>query len=216
MLKLQHYNSDTGAEVQAMFPKPVYSNHLNRNFSDDEVQCFTDIASSTERNQANAISTNAQVLNDDRLSDLKKWFELCISDYFKNIISSNEDITPFITMSWLNFTKKGEHHHEHAHSNSIVSSVFYIDTDKTDKIEFHSDELYAPIVFSINDKDYNAFNSRSWWLPVQTGKLLLFPSSLRHSVPSVTSDKTRVSLSFNVFVRGVLGSERNRTLLPIN
>ena len=217
MLTIKDYNSDVGGEVSALFPKPVYSNHLNRDFSSDEMECFTDIASFTERNKGNSISKNAQVLNDGRLSDLKKWFELCINDYFKNIISSEEDITPFITTSWLNFTKKGESHHEHVHPNSIISSVFYIDTDETDKIQFHSGEAYhAQIVFSVNDKDYNTFNSKSWWLPVQTGKLLLFPSSLRHSVPSVTSDKTRVSLSFNVFVRGVLGSERDRTLLCLN
>ena len=217
MLTLKNYNSDAGGEVSALFPKPLYSNHLNRDFSNDEVQCFTDIALSTERNKDNSISTNAQVLNDNRLSNLKKWFELCINDYFKNIISSEEDITPFITTSWLNFTKRGESHHEHAHPNSIISSVFYIDTDITDQIQFHKEEAYdAPIMFSVNDKDYNTFNSKSWWLPVQTGKLILFPSSLRHSVPPVTSNRNRISLSLNVFVRGVLGSERDRTLLHLN
>ena len=215
MLTLKNYNSDAGGEVSAMFPKPLYSNNLNRDFSNDEVQCFTDIALSTERNESNSISTNAQVLNDDRLSDLKKWFELCVDDYFKNIISPKDDVTPFITVSWLNFTKKGEHHHEHAHPNSLVSSVFYINTNENDKIEFHDGD-YSPIIFDSHEKDYNAFNCRSWWLPVQTGRLILFPSSLRHSVPPVTSDTNRISLSFNVFVKGTLGDERKRTLLPLN
>ena len=212
MIELGHYKFDSGAVVSALFPKPVYSNYLNRDFSNDEVQCFTDIALSQDRNVGNTTSVNHHVLDDGRLSDLNKWFELCVGDYFKNIICPSDDITPYITLSWLNFTNKGEHHHKHIHHNSIVSGVFYINTNEDDKIEFYIDEVHESIQFSIDDQDRNTFNSTSWWLPVQTGKLLLFPSSLRHSVPTVMSDKTRASLSFNVFVKGILGTERNKSL----
>jgi|TARA_R110000772_G_scaffold157927_1_gene269184 hypothetical protein len=60
-------------------------------------------------------------------------------------------------------------------------------------------------MLEVQTKDYNAWNSQTWWLPVEEGALLLFPSSLQHSVPPVEGEKDRISLSFNTFPVGDLG-----------
>ena len=37
--------------------------------------------------------------------------------------------------------------------------------------------------------------------------LVIFPSSLMHSVPPVKKDQVRVSLAFNTFIKGELGKD---------
>ena len=45
--------------------------------------------------------------------------------------------------------------------------------------------------------------------------LILFPSNLTHYVPPVEGESDRISLSFNVFPYGILGSEENLTHLRL-
>jgi hypothetical protein len=53
------------------------------------------------------------------------------------------------------------------------------------------------------------FNSKSWKIPVKENILLIFPSTLPHSVPNVEHDNLRVSLSLNTFIKGELGAPNN-------
>ena len=214
MIQLKH-ESTVGGVVQPLFATPLYINKLSRPFFENEHKCFGDVLQRMRHNTGNLVSLNNQVLNDERLSDLKNWIHLCIDDYFKLVVCSSDDFEPYITISWINCAGNGQYHHKHNHPNSIISGVFYIDADKdVDTISFHKDE-YNTIKFDSHEDDLNLYNSGEWQMSVQRGVLMLFPSSLTHSVPSVTSDKNRISLSFNVFVRGVLGNERNKTLLPL-
>jgi uncharacterized protein (TIGR02466 family) len=113
----------------------------------------------------------------------------------------------------LNYSKPGEWHHKHAHPNSFVSGVLYMKAVKdSDKIYFYGDE-YKTI--DLPTENYNIYNSKSWWLPVETGDLMLFPSSLTHSVEKVQADQTRVSLAFNTFPVGYVGQEESLTALHL-
>ena len=49
------------------------------------------------------------------------------------------------------------------------------------------------------------------WYPVETGKIVLFPSYLTHQVTSKKGNNTRISLSFNIFLKGSLGSNKELT-----
>ena len=57
--------------------------------------------------------------------------------------------------------------------------------------------------------NFNIFNSFAWWIPVKENDLILFPSDLEHGVDTVTLDHTRISLAFNVFVKGEFGNKKN-------
>mgnify|MGYP003150075757 CR=1 FL=1 len=61
----------------------------------------------------------------------------------------------------------------------------------------------------------NAFNSAFWWFAVKTGQIMLFPSSLNHSVEAKQGNNTRVSLSFNVFIKGNIGSDDRLNTLAL-
>ena len=60
-------------------------------------------------------------------------------------------------------------------------------------------------------KQWNVYNSNLWWFPVETGQLILFPSSLTHSVETKKGNNTRISLAFNTFVKGTIGNNTELT-----
>jgi hypothetical protein len=86
-----------------------------------------------------------------------------------------------------------------------LSGVFYIDCDeKLDKIVFYKDK-YETIKLEI--EQHNLWNSDSCIFYVKPGDIILFPSHLKHMVETTQSDKTRISLAFNIFIRGQIGKK---------
>mgnify|MGYP003144336835 FL=1 len=65
--------------------------------------------------------------------------------------------------------------------------------------------LYKQIAPEINEKKYNPYNSGSWFFSVETGKIVIFPSSTTHQVDNKKGSNTRISLAFNTFLKGKIG-----------
>ena len=129
--------------------------------------------------------------------------DLFIEDYFSKIVLAPKTVFPYITQSWLNYIEMNGSHHIHNHPNSYVSGVLYINADKTyDQITF-SHGKYDRI--KLGATTLNAFNSETWSYPVGSGEIVIFPSHLNHEVAVKKGKNSRISLSFNVFVKGTLG-----------
>jgi hypothetical protein len=90
--------------------------------------------------------------------------------------------------------------------NSIFSTPIYM--SKLDR-ELTSLELK----FVDKSKDWNVWNSETWWFPVKTGDIIMFPSSLTHMVENKEGTNTRISLAFNVFIKGTIGNNKQLTEL---
>jgi hypothetical protein len=90
--------------------------------------------------------------------------------------------------------------------------VFYVQTNPDDRIYFYKDG-WQQIKFPTDH--WNDYNSESWWFDAYAGRLILFPSSLTHMVPTVQGEQTRISLSFNTFPVGVVGEEMDLTGLKL-
>jgi len=191
--------------IHSIFPTPIYFSHLEREFTSSELKFVDEIKKNgSHLNYGNITSLNNYILNEKPFFNIKKELNLRIKEYFDKIICSSNGITPYITQSWLNYTDKDQYHHKHFHPNSLVSGVLYINSDeKFDKIKFFKSE-YDRIVLEVNE--FNLFNSTSWFFSVKTGDIILFPSSLTHMVETKEGDNTRVSLAFNVFIKGKIGS----------
>jgi hypothetical protein len=62
-------------------------------------------------------------------------------------------------------------------------------------------------MISLQQKEFNIWNSTEWFVPSNDNELLLFPSWLVHEVlPNETATKDRISISFNTFAKGNLGT----------
>ena len=201
------------SNINGIFPTPIYISKLNRKLTNKELLFINKTKSDCGKNEGNITSNDNFILNHKAFKELKTDLDLRVKDYFEKIISPTDAITPYITQSWLNYTEKNQYHHKHQHPNSLVSGVFYINChEEYDKIKFFN-EKYSTIKPEI--KDWNIWNSESWWFSVKTGDIILFPSSLYHMVETKQGDNTRISLAFNVFIKGTIGNNKNLTELII-
>jgi len=197
--------------INNLFPTAVGSFELGRDLSKLEQKFLFNLE--TIPNIGNIVSTNNYVLRDKRLSSLGSFFNDSLQEYIQTTLSLKDEVSLKVTQSWVNYTKKGQYHHKHTHPNSIISGVFYIQAIKdVDKIHFFN-EKYSHV--KLYPKEFNVYNSESWWLPATTGTLYLFPSHLTHMVEQVTTDDTRISMSFNTFYRGTIGDATALTALTL-
>lgn len=198
-------------EILGLFPTAVGKFDMNRNFTEEEI-CFIKNQDVTE-NLINLTSSDKYILENDELKDLKNFIKSCVDNYFYSVYSPKQNTSLKITQSWCNYTSTGKGHHRHRHPNSFISGVIYPQADiETDKIYFykeHESILETPV------EEFNQFNSDSWWLPVFTGVLYIFPSYLHHYVETVEGKDTRISLSFNTFPVGNFGDEMSLTGLNL-
>jgi uncharacterized protein (TIGR02466 family) len=200
-------------KLTALFPTPVLSNTLDRNLTDLELAFIKETENKKKKNAGNYHSIDTQILENPELQDIKKFCMANVTDYFQDIICPINSVEPYICLSWLNYMYQNGFHHRHCHSNSIISGVFYIQTSSEDKIYFHN--LKEPTI-KFHTDNYHEFNSVSWWVPAEKNTLILFPSDLWHEVKIHSSTETRISLSFNVFVKGKIGDLNELSYIRID
>jgi uncharacterized protein (TIGR02466 family) len=201
------------AKINGIFPTPIYQTNIDRDFTKNELSIVEKYKKNYKRNYGNTTSEDSYILNNKVFKNINKELNIIILDYFDKIINPINKIQPYITQSWLNYTKTNEHHHIHRHPNSLVSGVLYINADeKNDKINFFKEEKET---IKLDPKEANHFNSESWWFPVRTGDILLFPSNLQHAVETKQGDNLRISLAFNVFIKGTIGIKDKLTELKL-
>lgn len=197
--------------IHNLFPQPVGLYKLERDLTEKELNFIKD--QETRFNMGNATSVNNTILRHKAMTKLRDFIESSVSNYFTTVYNPKHKVNLRITQSWTNYTEPGQWHHKHAHPNSFVSGVFYPQANKeTDKIYFYRDGFQ---MVKLPPKNYNSWNSESWWFDVGTGDLILFPSSLEHMVETVEGNQTRISLSFNTFPVGSIGEEVSLTGLKI-
>lgn len=191
-------------KIEGIFPTPIYRTQLIRDFTKSENTFIKKIQSNTDNNKGNIISKDKYVLDRPQFKKLKKELLAHLKEYYR-VVCCFEDVEPYLTQSWLNFTTENQYHHEHEHPNSIVSGVLYLNADlNNDKIKFYKKE-YKRIRPEISE--WNWFNSESWWFSVESKDLIIFPSELTHNVEVKKGNNLRISLAFNSFIKGSLGTE---------
>ena len=197
-------------ELLMVFPTPVqiykYENSIEK-----ELKYIEGVEWKQQVSNYNFKSKDTYLSEHEELKDIVSFFKECIDDYCNTIVNSEQRLV--ITQLWANRNPKGSKHHEHVHPNSILSGVFYLRQDpKLPPIQFSKSNQHT---MKLDPKKYYNFNAETFLLPCTTGELILFPSSLRHSVPVNQGDEERISLSFNTFSVDALGSEDSLTHLDI-
>ena len=105
-----------------------------------------------------------------------------------------------VTGMWANMLKKGDSHPPHTHSNNVFSGVYYLEDGAP--IQFFDPRPQASVLHP--NLEYTTFdNSSMVQFNSQKGMGLIFPSWLQHWVP--TTEKDRISISWNIILRGDYG-----------
>ena len=191
-----------------LFPTPLYINNINVPLINQQKNYLLNLPKIL--NMGNLRSESGYIFEYPLFAELKKTINDHIKEYV-NILYPNTNIDVYITQSWANYTEPNQYHHKHSHPNSFISGVFYVNAIKNeDMIKFYKD---LPFVFQFNHNQPNNYNSGDVAILIETGDLVLFPSNFQHNVPPTTSKETRISISFNTFIRGNLGDETSSTAL---
>jgi uncharacterized protein (TIGR02466 family) len=190
-------------EILPLFPLAVLKTKMKRSLTKAELKSVNKFKTNMRTNIGNQHSLDTFVLDKPEFKDIREFIDLAIEDYMDNIVQPKYDTSCYVTQSWLNWTEPGGFHHSHYHPNSFISGVFYINANgNSDRIDFAKEKHDH---FDIEAGEYNLYNSKTWWVGVSTGVLVLFPSHIIHSVPATEGGDVRISLAFNTYLKGQLG-----------
>ena len=190
--------SDKNYLVEYLFPTPILSTVLegedielvqgeisnkikNLKFNKKQEWGDTHALSSTDFKKC--------VIKELNLINFRKILHINLKKYCDSI-----NFTPknYLSESWGTLFKKNDYGHSHIHGNADISGVYYYKTNEKDGdilFDNPSPQVQMSKCFSLNS---------SWKHTPKVGKLLLFPSYLRHSVQRNTTEEDRISLSFNI------------------
>ena len=171
-----------------IFPTKIYRDYLDRRITNEELEEVIKLGQETHGNFGNLITNNHNILDNKKFIDIKNFIQKSLNEYIQKVIQPKNDISIYITESWLNYNRTNEFHHLHYHKNSYLSGVFYINTVKDDKIILVDSQ--PKFCLEIESE----YSTDRWNLPVKHGQLILFPSFLYHEVEKNNDKETRVSL----------------------
>jgi len=117
----------------------------------------------------------------------------CMKAKFTNIIVAN---------SWFSIQSIGGMLEDHIHAGSLLSGVFYINTDDSSSpLVFHNPNLASTHAYGFYN-ERSEYNFDLFRVKPENGDLYIFPSWLRHGcnyIPNQTQE--RVIISFNTLSR---------------
>lgn len=112
-----------------------------------------------------------------------------------------------ISSMWFNHYNSNDHLQSHIHPNSVLSGVLYL-SDGSDLQFIDPNETIKTMTLPLMEDTFH--NSTLFNYKPQRGKIILFPSWLKHTVlPNYT--KSRISLAFNIMFKGNIGSYEYKT-----
>ena len=111
-----------------------------------------------------------------------------------------------ITGMWSTILTQRSIHRPHTHSNNMWSGVYYVQSDKdaNARIHFYDPRPQADVI-TPTLKKLTRENSHVWFWPSLVNRMIIFPSWLQHYVEPNPSKTPRISIAFNMQLKGRVG-----------
>jgi len=121
-----------------------------------------------------------------------------------NLLYEYEDFA--ITGMWSTVLTQRSIHRPHTHSNNMWSGVYYVQSDKeaNARIHFYDPRPQADVI-TPTLKKLTRENSHVWFWPSLVNRMIIFPSWLQHYVEPNPSETPRISIAFNMQLKGRVG-----------
>jgi len=123
-------------------------------------------------------------------------------DVCKTLGYDVEDLV--ITDMWANVLRNTEHHPMHTHSNNFLSGTYYLQSDQGASIVFHDPRPAADVIVP-KKIETNDLNASLLSYASKTNRAIFFPAWLPHWVQQNNSKNKRISIAWNMQVKGQVG-----------
>lgn len=143
----------------------------------------------------------------DKIIEKVKW-------YADNILGIEyDDIIP--TQCWLNQYPTGTGHHMHSHPNCYISANLWLKTSENcGNLKFEDPFINFRQIEPNVIRD-TGYNNRTITFEPADDYLIIFPSSVHHTVEENKSQETRISLAINFWIKGTLGKAECYNMLKL-
>jgi uncharacterized protein (TIGR02466 family) len=122
---------------------------------------------------------------------------LDLSEEYRKIIKYKFPLK--IDNLWININKQKDYNVEHHHPNCVLSGVFYVDITEGELMFTHPAWSTMEYDWSFPCFENSTLhNSTRWKVLPKPNTLIIFPSWLMHSVLPHSSEKERITISFNL------------------
>ena len=137
--------------------------------------------------------------------EFKSFASLVLTTTKKIIDTLDYDVEDImITDMWANVLKDSEYHPMHTHSNNFLSGTYYLQSDQKASIVFHDPSPAADVLVP-RKKQTTLNNSSLLSYASKQNRAVIFPSWLPHWVQQNKSKTKRISIAWNIQVKGQVG-----------
>ena len=193
---------DLNYKTNLIFPVPIHQFDVNE-FSEIQDELVDYVYKMREKDPVgNKISNRCgwqsspfEIVNEDDV--LQSFLTNCLAEF----PPIKKSIKLFVT-AWININPPGAFNMKHDHPTNDLAGVLWIKTpEDCGNIIFESPNSFATHrEIDSYKEDYRKEISyfHSYYFPPIEGRIIVFPSHLRHYVDFNKSDEDRISVSFNI------------------
>lgn len=191
--------------VDYYFPTPIW--WTDSNLDNDTIlnYCYNLKKSNPEGKQISNRGgwQSAEINAGEDLPELVSFIMSCMPRTLVDYGFDLNKTSTFFGNSWININQKDNTNQIHMHHGSYLSGVYYVKaTPESGNISFYRNFDQAFIISSYaNVVNHTSISGGLVYYPPKTGRLLLFPSNLLHSVDASTDNEDRISIAFNIGIR---------------
>ena len=147
---------------------------------------------------------NIMIRNDPPLATLKQRFETLVFNVVGELVQKDGRNRQFRLLmdGWANVCRRGDYNVVHSHPNAMFSLVYYVASGEPDPKVPYSGllELIDPRESANYIQIQNTILDARTFIENRPGKMVLFPSWLKHMVHPFVGDGVRISIACNVNV----------------
>jgi uncharacterized protein (TIGR02466 family) len=185
-------------QVNSWFPVPIYATILS-NYNKTNLISELDYLPTNPKDP----SYFGDIVNIEQIHNRKffTWLNNYVKEHtrlYLNHLGVSKNSNIVVQKSWSVVLNKGGFVKRHNHPNSHFSCVFYPKTPGG-KIKFFRD--YHPLKnIPLEYDKQSIYNHEYCEYQPQDGMMLIFPSTLEHSVEEYTGDEKRYSITYDLMI----------------
>ena len=141
---------------------------------------------------------------DDKNKKFNTYIHKMVEKLFYESFDHSGELTFEISNSWININPPGAYNLSHTHPGCDYTGIFYVKLTEDSYILLDNPNNHCHgTTYAMYPEEFKlAFNlNAEIELHPSEGGMIIFPSSLRHSVEENETDEDRVSIAFNINIK---------------